>query len=174
VPSPGVGRGRGNIFEPTKAAQHTLELRISRFVGGGMHEDLDLTNFTQQELSVQLVLHVDADFADQETAKSNDQRGSCHRQWQCLDDAWQLVFDYRAEHAYHHGIEQGVACLHRGMTLRIENAASPPSFDDGRITFAVKLRPHGRWHACLNWTAFIDGQWLQPYYGCHSFAGPQL
>jgi hypothetical protein len=29
------------------AAQHTIELRLSRFVSDGLHEDVDVTNFTQ-------------------------------------------------------------------------------------------------------------------------------
>src|SRR5215510_383122 len=45
------------------AAQHTIELRLSRFAGHGLHEDVDLTNFTQQRVAFLLQLEADADFA---------------------------------------------------------------------------------------------------------------
>src|SRR5581483_1425659 len=66
VSPPFVGHGRADIRGPTEAAQQTLEVRLSRFIGDGMHEDIDLTNFTQRELYVRLALEVDADFADQQ------------------------------------------------------------------------------------------------------------
>ena len=53
--------GSGLLEEMT---QNALEMRISRFVSDGIHEDIDLTNFTQQPTSFQLTLEVDADFAD--------------------------------------------------------------------------------------------------------------
>ncbi|HKO10727.1 MAG TPA: glycogen debranching N-terminal domain-containing protein, partial [Acidobacteriaceae bacterium] len=40
-----------NRVEEKSIAQHTIELRVSRYVGGGIHEDIDLTNFTQFETS---------------------------------------------------------------------------------------------------------------------------
>src|SRR5438105_4677155 len=52
---PAGGRRRAEI------AQQALELRLSRFVGGGMHEDVDLTNYTQQATTFRLELEVDAD-----------------------------------------------------------------------------------------------------------------
>src|SRR6185437_15765967 len=35
--------------EMEEVSQQTIELRVSRYIGGGLHEDLDVTNFTQQE-----------------------------------------------------------------------------------------------------------------------------
>src|SRR6266545_3200988 len=54
-------RGSGQVQEAT---QQTLELRLSRYVAGGVHEDVDLTNFTQYPTTFTLQLEVDADFAD--------------------------------------------------------------------------------------------------------------
>ncbi|MBS0421393.1 MAG: amylo-alpha-1,6-glucosidase [Proteobacteria bacterium] len=168
IAPPGAGHGRGNIFSPAKPAQQTIEVRISRFVGEGMHEDLDLTNFTQRAVSVQLALTIDADFADQqEIPKSSKQHGQRTCEW--VESRRELTFDYRAEHSYVNQSERGVASLHRGLTLRVTNADSPPEFHDGRIVFTVNLAPHGHWHTCLQWLPFIDGQSLQPCYGCHCF-----
>ena len=43
LPEPDQGSG-----QMQELSQQTLELRLSRYVGGGVHEDVDLTNFSQQ------------------------------------------------------------------------------------------------------------------------------
>lgn len=153
-------------------SEQTIELRLSRYVGDGLHEDVDLTNFTQQKTMFTLTLEVDADFADvDETKGERRQAGGIARAWRESDRAWELRFDYRAEHAYDNQEGSGTKRLHRGLTLRVENAASAPLYQDHRISFAVALEPLGTWHACLNLIPFIDGQRLEPLYGCRSFAG---
>ena len=67
--SPGIDRGNDTgSGQVSEASQQTLELRISRYVGPGVHEDIDLTNFTQKSSALRLELEVDADFADTEEA----------------------------------------------------------------------------------------------------------
>ncbi|HXG68768.1 MAG TPA: glycogen debranching N-terminal domain-containing protein, partial [Blastocatellia bacterium] len=153
------------------ASQQTLELRLSRFVGDGLHEDVDLTNFTQQKTAFTLALEVDADFADlNETEGDRQQQGDIRSEWrEAGEGAWELVFDYKAEHQYDHQGDTGSARIHRGVTLRVEHSTSAPSYKDGRISFPVELPPHGVWHACINLIPFIDGRTLPPLYGCHAF-----
>jgi glycogen debranching enzyme len=172
---PGLGpgapdEGSGQVQE---ASQQTLELRLSRYVGWGIHEDVDLTNFTQQPTAFRLELEVDADFADQmETKGERQQRGELARKWrQTEEGVWELVFDYCAEHAYDHQGHTGTARLQRGLTLRVESAASVPTYEDGRLAFRVALPPHGVWHACLNLIPYIDHATMPPLYGCRSFVG---
>jgi glycogen debranching enzyme len=154
-------------------SEQTIELRLSRYVGGGLHEDVDLTNFTQQRTAFTLALEVDADFADvDETKWGREQSGEIAREWREADGgAWELRLDYRVERAYDNQEGRGTARLHRGLTVRVEHAASPPSYEGGRISFAVTLEPLGRWHACLNLIPLIDGERFAPLYGCRSFAG---
>lgn len=152
-------------------SQQTLELRLSRYVGDGLHEDIDLTNFTQQPTAFTLTLEVDADFADvAETKGERQQQGALARVWRAASGGWELYFDYKVEHAVNHQGETGTKRLHRGISLRIENATSVPAYDD-RITFTVELGPRGTWHACVNLIPFIDGRWLQPLYRCRFFSG---
>src|SRR5215212_8515045 len=125
-------QGSGQV---PQAAEQTLELRLSRYVGGGVHEDVDLTNFTQQPTAFRLELEVAADFADQsETGGERQQQGELTAAWrEAGADAWELTFDYRAEHSYDQRGNQGRASIHRAVTLRIEHATSAPAYDDGRI-----------------------------------------
>jgi hypothetical protein len=81
-------QGSGQV---PQASEHTLELRLSRYIGGGVHEDVDLTNFTQQPTAFRLELQVAADFADQsETRGERQQQGELTSSWrQAGTDAWE-------------------------------------------------------------------------------------
>jgi glycogen debranching enzyme len=160
-------RGSG---QTQQASQQALELRLSRYVGSGLHEDVDLCNFTQRPTSFRLALELDADFADLvETHGERVQRGSVTREWQAA--MGELRFDYRVERPYDHQGGRGTAALHRGLVVRVARAGSAPSFDEGRLSFAVDLPPQGRWHACLDFAAVLEGRRLDPVYGCRSFFG---
>ena len=49
--------------------QQTVEVRLSRSVGEGMHEDVDLVNHTQIATTVKLELEIASDFADPKEAE---------------------------------------------------------------------------------------------------------
>jgi glycogen debranching enzyme len=164
-------QGSGQVEQ---MSQQTLELRLSRYVGSGMHEDVDLTNFTQQPTSFQLELELDADFADQgEIEGERKQQGDINQEWcEVAEGVWELSFDYRAEHEYDQQGNRGIARIYRGVRLRIEKATSIPSYQKGNgIIFHIELAPQSTWHACLSFIPHIEGKVLQPFYGCSSFFG---
>ena len=163
-------RGSGQMQEET---QQTLEVRLSRYVGDGVHEDIDLTNFSQQATAFRFELDVDADFADvTETKSGREQQGAVAREWrESREGVWELAFDYKAEHHYEHQGEAGTARIHRGLTLRVENSSSAPRDQQGRVSFDVELGPLGTWHTCLNLIPHIDGMSMEPLYACRSFTG---
>jgi len=154
-----------------KLAQETIELRLSRFVSDGFHENVDITNFTTRAATLTLQLELDADFADpSETAGERQQKGILEREWRRgADDSWELAFDYRVEHAYAHQEETGIARLHRGVIVRVNRATSPPAYEDGRLRFSVELAPKGTWHACIDAIPLVDGQIVGSRYACRSF-----
>src|SRR5690606_23094705 len=59
VRAPGQGGEGGEEGGVRAASQEALELRVTRVVGEGMHEDLDLTNYTQQPTSFRLSFELD-------------------------------------------------------------------------------------------------------------------
>jgi glycogen debranching enzyme len=157
----------------TSSTQHTIELRLSRFAGNGLHEEVDLTNYTQKTVRFTLSLEVAADFADQSeigTGK-NTVMGSHSREWFQRNGKWQLFFDFHAQHAYHHQGENGVARVHRSLTVRVEHSDSVPLRRDRAISFEIELRPHGIWHACINAIPALGEKTLAPLYRCHAFSG---
>jgi glycogen debranching enzyme len=152
-------------------AQHTIELRLSRFVSDGLHEDVDVTNFTQRPAPLTLELHLDADFADMaETRGERLQRGRVQRQWSAATVPT-LTFNYDVEHQYSHQGDVGTARLHRGVILRFENADSPAAHVKGTVRFEFVLEPHATWHVCVVVAPLIDGEELQSQYPCRSFIG---
>jgi glycogen debranching enzyme len=149
-------------------AQQPIELRLSRFVSDGLHEDVDVTNFSSRATRLTLDLLVDADFADTaETRGERLQTGAIRRAW---TDEHALTFTYEARHTYSHQGNTGVAHLHRGITLLVEKAGSPPSYRRGRIRFAFELEPRAAWHTCITLLPMIDGRELQSHYRCRSFS----
>ena len=139
-------------------------------MGSGLHEDVDLANFTQRPTSFRLDLELDADFADLvETHGDRVQQGRLTREWRA--SAGELSFDYRVERAFDHQGGRGTASLHRGVVVRVRRSDSPPAFEEGRLSFAVQLPPHGSWHACLEFAPVLEDQRLEPTYGCRSFLG---
>jgi glycogen debranching enzyme len=155
--------------------EETIELRISRDVGEGMHEDVHLTNHTQIASSVVLELEFEFAFA----AQSEVQNG--RRQFGDLEisrsepspGVWELMAHYRAHHHYRHQGNEGVQHFDRGVRLRIENAGSAPKIGDSRISFEVKLAPHQEWHACLSWLAYVDGRLLPLTTRCQLMPGTE-
>ncbi len=171
IAPPPQARGK----EEANPAQHTIELRVMRFVGDGVHEDLALTNYTQQPVAFTLAIEVDADFVDQNQAgKERKQFGRRKRAWRQDGGTWELTFDYRARHAYDHQGEKGTASIHRGLRLRVERADSEPhsNFTGRQIRFPVRLEPQASWRACLAFGAYIDGRELSPD-DCRTIRGEQ-
>jgi glycogen debranching enzyme len=175
LPTPGLefsdpDTGSG-LVDPS--AEDTLELRLSRYAGQGLHEDVDLTNFSLHQSSFLFELEVDADFADQiETRSYRQQQGELKREWrQTTPGVWELAFSYHAEHTYHHPVETGTAAIDRQLTLQVENSSSPPVYSDGRLGFQVDLDPGCRWHACINLIPRTEAEEMHPIYSCRSFVG---
>lgn len=142
--------------------EETLELRLTRSVGEGMHEDVHLTNHTQIATSVRLELEFEHQFVSQdEVKKGRRQQGELSLDWsQPETGVWELMADYHAEHAYSHQGNQGVAHIERGLKLRIENATAEPAYEKNRLRFDIELPPHGEFRACLSWIAWMNGNQL--------------
>jgi glycogen debranching enzyme len=152
-------------------AQQTIEVRLSRFVSDGLHEDVDVTNFTQRAAALTLDLILDADFADiAETKGERLQKGTINREWNSLEGEHTLRFAYAIDYPYSHQGNVGTAHLERSVTIGFQNAGSPPTYSKGTVRFTFSLEPHATWHLCVEVVPFIDGEELPSRYRCRSFA----
>lgn len=135
--------------------ERQLELRLERTVGGGVHEDFDITNYSNREVSFHFALAVESDFADIFEVKGHNitPRGHVDSIWN--PDNWELVSTYRNQ-----DFERVVIC-------RLQRAQSPPHFGNGRLRFDITLAPGGTWHTCNYIIPLVDGVEQDPAYECH-------
>jgi glycogen debranching enzyme len=147
--------GSGQVPDESR---NSLELRVTRLIDDGLHEDIDLTNYTTETTTFVFAVELDGDFADQAETRTRQQQGERTVSWDAA--ARRLTFDYVARN--------GPATLRRGVELAVERATSAPSYAEGRLTFAVTLAPKERWHACLLLTAIVDGERLLPPPDCYA------
>lgn len=147
------------------AAQHALELRVSRYVGEGMHEDVDVTNYRREAARVELTIDLAADFADSvEAGGERRQKGRVRSRWV---EPRVLEFQYEAEHT-REGAEP--RRIERGLVVRL---SAPPTKRGraGPLRFNLEIEPQQTWHLCLDFIARIDGAKLCPQQRCRAFFG---
>jgi glycogen debranching enzyme len=161
-------RGSG---EMEAASERSIELRISRSVGYGVHEDVDLANFTQESVEFELELELDADFADQEeTVRKREQFGQLTHSWRKNEEAhWELLFDYVAHHHYEHQDDIGDVSIHRSVAIEVVNSGCEPSYSGNKISFKIALKPLERWHTCILIFPRIENEPAFPLYECYAF-----
>ncbi|MGI8550937.1 MAG: amylo-alpha-1,6-glucosidase [Dehalococcoidia bacterium] len=143
-----------------KAEEQGLALRVSRFVGEGMHEDVDLENYTGTVLRCSLAWQVDADFADltEATAGQRQQEARIESAWRELPDkSFELAFDYRQPR------------FDRGVVLHFPVSGATPRWLDGRVRYDLTLEPGERRHFCISIAPVVEGRRSQPVYGCYAF-----
>lgn len=152
------------------AAEHSIELRLSRSVTYGLHEDVDLTNFTMKPVEIKLQLEIDADFADQqETVDERKQFGELAKSWRKNSTGnWELGFEYISHHHYKHQADEGDACIRRSLVVEFANCSSEPQYTDGCLSFAVALQPMQSWHACIRMRPRVENEPEFPLASCYN------
>jgi glycogen debranching enzyme len=139
---------------PGRADSRLLVIR-RRHVGRGMREDLDLRNYGPEPLGLALELVAGADFAGLFEVKEGRQveREAPRRGYS------------------QHGFELALADGSGGVRVAVhpgEAAVTIGDGPDGAVTalFDVTLAPHGRWRACLEIAAVMDGRAIPIAHPC--------
>jgi glycogen debranching enzyme len=123
----------------------TLALVISRAVGDGIHEDLDVTNYSLASIQFNLEVALRSDFADLFEVKSHKfvRRGRIVTEWHERRGELHTSYSYRD--------------FHRRFIYRLRNSGSSPAYANGRITFEIDLEPGATWHSCCDYL-LVHGQ----------------
>lgn len=139
--------------EEGEIAGRALSLVLARWIDGGVHEDLDLTNHSASPVKFNLELAIRSDFADLFEVKSNRlvRRGRITSDW---DEAAQHLTT-----AYNN------ADFHRAVNL-VARGDSQAVYANGRLTFEVALAPGETWHTCLLYDLEEGDRHLSPPDGC--------
>lgn len=116
-----------------------LGLTISRSIGGGMHEDLDITYHGMKKVKFQLEVAMRSDFADIFEVKTGKivRRGRITTDWSSMRQRLRTAYRNRD--------------FSRKVTLAPERSPKKAVYANGRLTFEVELGPGESWHACLQY-----------------------
>ena len=128
---------RAFLTEDGPVPPRTLGLVIGRAIGGGLHEDLDLTNYDAKPVRFQLEIALRSDFADifEVRASRIVRRGRITSEWS--DERQELITTYSH------------ADFSRAVRITTNWDAPSGVYANGRISFEVALAPGASWHCCL-------------------------
>lgn len=127
------------LTEHGDIAAGSLGLVLGRTIGEGLHEDIDIRNYSSKRVRFNLEILIRNDFADIFEVKSKEltRRGHIETEW--AGDRQQLVSRYA------HGD------FHRALMISLEACDSKALYGNGRINFALDLAPGAAWHACCKY-----------------------
>ncbi|MBV8525992.1 MAG: amylo-alpha-1,6-glucosidase [Acetobacteraceae bacterium] len=128
---------RSLLTEDGRIPRRTLGLTIGRWISGGMHEDLDVTNYNMKPVKFQLEIALRCDFADIFEVKSENivRRGRITMDWSGPHQ--------RLRTTYRNGD------FSRGVTISPAHSETKATYANGRLSFEIALEPAQTWHCCL-------------------------
>jgi glycogen debranching enzyme len=145
-------------------ADRELVLRVARFVGQGLHEDVAVTNHGLDEVRLEIAWELAADFADLNEARrgKRQQEAPVAADWRVGEGGEaELRFDYLHPR------------LPRGSLVRLRRhgtAAGPgPTWDGKRLAHRIVLGAQETDRFCLTVVAVVDGEVREPTFGCGAF-----
>ncbi len=133
-------------------------LRVARFVGQGMYEDVELTNYGTGQAQLALAWELDADFADQTILWSGKQEKHDFRvssEWQAGVEQSELAFTLEHSH------------LHRGVRIQLNSSGTRIERHRQRLTTNLAIAPHESRRICVGMAPIMDGERKEPWYGCN-------
>jgi len=131
---------RALMTEDGPIAARTLGLMIGRHVDGGLHEDIDVTNNSQNSVRFNLEIAIRADFADIFEVKGHHivRRGRITTSWSVKRQV--LHITYRNKN------------FSREVIIYTGEGDGEPTVDaNGRLSFDVALEAGQAWHRCLRY-----------------------
>jgi hypothetical protein len=132
----------------------TLGLVVSRLIGDGMHEDIEITNNSMQRVNFQLEISLRCDFADIFEVKANNivRRGRIATTWSQTKQ--RLRTSYRNSDFV------------RAITIAPAHGRPEATYSNGRLSFEIALDPAEAWHCCLLYTLEDGERHFRPPHQC--------
>jgi glycogen debranching enzyme len=145
---------RSIVTEAGIIPPRTLGFTISRWIHGGMHEDLDITNNNMKPIKFQLEIAIRCDFADLFEVKAGNivRRGRIITEWSRAHQ--QLCTTYRN------------GDFSRAVTISARQSPKEAVYANGRLSFEVALNPGEAWHTCILYTLTEDDKHSAPPHNC--------
>jgi glycogen debranching enzyme len=136
----------------------SLELRVERTLRGGVHEDIDITNYGIRTATFPLVLEAACDFADLFEVRGLRMRRDrlAQRSIRQRNGRRELQWLYERED------------FRRGLILRVPRSDSPPRFAEDQVTFNITIKHGERWHACVHFIPVLGSGAVDAPESCHA------
>src|ERR1700738_486824 len=130
--------------------QRTIGLVVSRWINGGMHEDLDITNNSMKRIRFQLEIALRCDFADVFEVKSGSivRRGRITTKWSQTNQQLRTIY--------------GNGDFVRAVMVAPGPRQPKAVYANGRLSFEIGLDPGEAWHCCLLYTLEDDERLFAP------------
>lgn len=131
-------------------ASQNLHITMNRTVRGGIHEDLDIANYTGQNIDLLLELSVHSDFADIFEVRTQRivRRGTILTDWDTEQKQLRTSYDHED--------------FHRALIYRVSSGVRV-GYSNGRICFEIHLEPGRSWHTCCEIIMEQNGQVTQSW-----------
>jgi glycogen debranching enzyme len=163
APSP-AGAAAGPTPDDTEnsggeIAEKGIEVQINRFVGGGLRQDVHVTNHGMAETTVTLAWEVAADFADHTEAQSGkrQQTAPVDDAWTARTDGGELTFRYRHPE------------LDLATTLRFSGSGATDwayaNRGGGVVSCKIALRPQNTRTVGIDIAPVFRGETVEPIHG---------
>ena len=149
--NPGLNSPQGLIH------RNSLGLTVERTIRGGVHEDLDITNYGSRPAAFPLLITAECDFADlfEVRALQMRRRRAVHVEVDERMDGASLRWVYKRDD------------FRRGLILRVARATTPPRVTPGHLLFDVEIGPRERWHACIHLIPLLGETAVASPEACH-------
>jgi glycogen debranching enzyme len=142
--------------------QNTLSLTIDRMVNEGVHEELEILNYSGNKATFLLELSIRSDFADIFEVKGHNivQRGETETVWDKGRTQLRTSYDNQD--------------FHRAAVYKVTNISDQTAvaYANGRICFQIHLERGQSWHMCADLLLEHGQEVKKPHAGLCSFAQP--
>jgi glycogen debranching enzyme len=147
------------IDEQGPVERHSLSIRLDRTIAGGVHEDVDFTNYGRRAVRLTIEVAIASDFADIFDVKSGGliRRGAINSRWFRSRRELRTTYENRE--------------FRRELVLAVDRADSQPQFANGRLVFVATIQPKRPWHTCLRWLPLSQSGRRPVTLPCHAIAG---
>ncbi|HET9346483.1 MAG TPA: glycogen debranching N-terminal domain-containing protein [Candidatus Limnocylindrales bacterium] len=130
--------------------RQTLGIRVDRTVSGGVHEDLDITNYARRPVRLTIEVAIESDFADIFDVRSNAlvRRGEVNTRW------------FRSRRELRTSYQN--ATFRRELIVTVDRPDAQPQYANGRLVFVARIQPKATWHTCLRWLPITQSDARRP------------
>ncbi len=139
----------------TEVPENSLHLELDRVLGRGLHEDYELTNFTDFAINLIIEISIESDFADVFDVKANrlQRRGLINSDWNAERSILLNIFTNGG--------------FVRAVQFEAKTSGDSPVYANGGLSFPISLGPGETWKTCLLWRPIINNELMETTNSCH-------